>query len=123
MDYRPGILRLSQVVLLPLSFRVPVDAYTVTAHLQGDDTVENPGLARAVSNAAQEYPQVAAVLDKVLQAGPLSELAACTVPLLVQLLVNHNRLPLSVGSKLGAVDPAAIAEHLAAQGDALAQAA
>jgi hypothetical protein len=44
-------------------------------------------------------------------------------PVTVQLLVNHNRLPLSVGSKLGAVDPAAIAEHLAAQGDALAQAA
>lgn len=121
-DYRPALLRASQLLTLPLSFRAPVDAWCVDAAVRGDDTPDNPGIARAVSNLAAEYPQVAAVLDRIVAAGPLSELAAATLPLAVQLLVNHNRLPLAVGAKLGAADPAVIAEHLQRQGEAMAQA-
>lgn len=122
-DYRPTVIRTVQMLTLPLAFRQPVDAWCINAAVVGDDSAENPGIARAVSDLAGDYPQVAAVLDKVAAAGPLSDLIGATIPLVVQLLVNHGRLPLSVGEKLGAADPELIAKGLQAQGETLAQAA
>lgn len=119
-DYRDPIIRMTQLLTMPLAFRAPVDAWCIGAAIEGEDTPANPGIARAVSNLAHEYPQVAAALDKIVQAGPLSELVSATLPLAVQLMVNHKRLPLSVGTKLGATDPALIAQHLQAQGEQMA---
>lgn len=120
-DYRPVIMRTAQMLLMPLSFRAPVDAYTITMHLAGEDTRQNPGMARAISNCAQEYPQVAAALDKLaVVGGPVSDVLACGFALAVQLAVNHRRLPLAVGTRLGAVDPADIAAALQEQGEQIA---
>lgn len=119
-DYRPTVIRTVQTLTLPLAFRQPVDAWCINAAVAGDDSAENPGIARAVSDLAADYPQVAAVLDKIAAAGPLSDLIGATVPLVVQLLVNHGRVPLAVGEKLGAADPKLIAQGLQAQGEQLA---
>lgn len=123
VDYRPTILRTAQMLLIPLSFRAPIDAFTVTAGLEGEDTPANPGFARALSNVAGEYPQVAAVLEKLAAAGPIGDLVGTGLPIMVQLLVNHKRLPVEVGQKLGAMDPALIEQHLQARGEAMAAAA
>lgn len=120
VDYRPGILRLGGLLTLPLAFRAPVDAAVVDFHLQGEDTPDNPGIARAISNLANENPQVAAVLDRVLAAGPYAELVGAVMPLAVQLLTNHGRIPVPVATKLGATDPAVIAQQLREQGEQLA---
>lgn len=122
-DYRPALLRMTTWVTLPLAFRAPIDAASIDHHVRGEDTPENPGLARAVSNLAADQPQVAAVLDRILTAGPYAELAAAGIPLVMQLLVNHNRIPVAVAKKLGATDPAEIARQLAEQGKKLAAAA
>lgn len=119
-DYAPAILHTVQMLALPLSFRSPVDAYCITAHFEGDGTAQNPGIARAVSNLAHEYPQVAAALDKLAAVGPVGDVISATLPLVVQLVVNHGKLPLSVGAKLGATDPAVIAEALTQRGEQLA---
>lgn len=123
VDYRPAILRAVQVITLPLAFRAPVDAATIDHHVRGSDTPENPGLARAISNLAHEQPQVAAVLDRLLQAGPYAEVIGAALPLAVQLLTNHGRLPVAVAERLGATDPAVIAAQLQEQGEAMAAAA
>jgi hypothetical protein len=120
-DYRPALLRLGGLVSMPLAFRAPVDAATIDFHLRGDDTPDNPGIARAISNLANEQPQVAAVLDRILTAGPYAEVIGATLPLVVQLLTNHNRIPVAVATKLGATDPSVIAQQLAEQGAHLAQ--
>lgn len=122
-DYRPAILRMSTMLTMPLAFRAPVDAWTIDAHMRGEDTAESPGLARAISNLAAEEPQVAAVLDRLMTAGPYAEVIGAAIPMVVQLLTNHRRIPLQVAQTIGAVDPAAIAEGLAAQGEQMAAAA
>lgn len=114
-DYRPAILRAAGLLTVPLAFRSPIDAATIDAHLRGADTPENPGLARALSNLAVEEPRVAAVLDRLMTAGPYAEVIGCALPLALQLLTNHRKIPLSVGQRLGAVDPDVIAEQLAAE--------
>jgi hypothetical protein len=119
-DYRPGILRLGAMLTFPLAFKAPVDAAVVDFHLQGEDTADNPGIARAISNLANENPQVAAVLDRVLAAGPYAELFGAVMPLAVQLLTNHGRIPVPVATKIGATDPAVIAAQLRKQGEQLA---
>lgn len=120
VDYRPAILRAVQVITMPLAFRAPVDAATIDHHVRGENTAENPGLARAISNLAAEQPQVAAVLDRLLQAGPYAEVIGAALPLAVQLLTNHGRLPVPVAERLGATDPAVIAAQLATEGERLA---
>lgn len=123
VDYRPAILRVAQIVTLPVAFRFPVDVATVDYHLRGDDTPDNPGIARALSNLAHEQPQVAAVLDKLMQVGPYAELSTAVGALVVQLLTNHKKIPVPIATKLGATDPAEIARQLQEAGEAMAAAA
>lgn len=94
-DYRPGILGMAQTVALPLSFAAPADAAAVMMHAQP--------IAEALNELAQERPEVAAMLEKILAVGPYGAVIAATVPLLVQLGHNHGIIPEPMAKQLGAV--------------------
>jgi hypothetical protein len=93
-DYRPGINGIGQMVAFGLSFTSPVDAAAVMGH--------TPNIAEALNTLAAVKPEVAAVLDKLMSAGPYGEILMAVVPLVVQILVNHQRIPAGM---LGSVPP------------------
>lgn len=117
-DYRPTILGMSQMVCVPIAFKAPVDAAVISHYMEGDGSKEFPGIARAVSDLAVQHPEVAAVLDRLAVAGPYTALFSAVLPLGIQLLVNHGRLPLEIGTKFGATDPEEIRQQLAAEAKA-----
>lgn len=83
-DYRPGLLGLAQLGAMALSFKAPADAAAITYHA--------PPIAEALNDLAAERPEVAAVLDKILAAGPYGALIAAVLPLGLQLAHNHGLL-------------------------------
>lgn len=105
-DYRGGIMGLVQLTTAPLlvagarSDAALADAATLTTY--------GPGIADALHELALERPEVAAVLDRLLQAGPYGALLAACVPLGVQLAANHGLLPKQVYTALGGQDPKAM---------------
>lgn len=99
-DYKAGVEGLLQLAAFGLSFQSPMDAMAIQMHA--------PYVAMALSDLAQVKPEVARVLDKILAAGPYGAVLSAIVPLVVQILVNHNKV--SAGA-LGSVD---LREHLAA---------
>lgn len=91
-DYRPGITAL---LSLPAGLvgaagatlgrrELVADAATIMAHA--------PGLAGGLDELAGQDPRVAAVLDRVLQAGPYGALITAVVPMAAQILANHGIL-------------------------------
>lgn len=99
-DYRGGIMGLIQLAATPLvvagtrSDAAMADAAALTVH--------GPPIADALHSLAQERPEVAAVLDRVLQAGPYGALLAAALPLAVQIATNHGLLPEPLGQAMGA---------------------
>lgn len=91
IDYETAILGLFQIpagALAIAGMQRPVfaaDAAAITIHA--------PNIAHALDQLARERPEVAAVLDRVLQVGPYGILIAAVAPLVLQLLANHNVLP------------------------------
>lgn len=91
VDYKTPILGLFQLpagVLAIAGMQRPVfaaDAAAITVHA--------PNIAQALDDLAHERPEVAAVLDRVLQVGPYGVLIAAVVPLALQVLANHEALP------------------------------
>lgn len=89
-DYREGITGLLQ---LPAGVLGIVGMQTNNLPLVADAAViemHTPAIASALNDLAQERPEVAAVLDRVLKAGPYGAILAAVVPMTVQLLANHN---------------------------------
>lgn len=84
-DYRPGINNLGQMVAFGLSFAAPADAAAIMVH--------TPPIAEALNNLAAVKPDVAAVLDRLMSAGPYGEIMLAVTPLIVQILVNHRAIP------------------------------
>ncbi|MER6059482.1 hypothetical protein [Streptomyces albidoflavus] len=112
-DYRSGVLGLFQVITMPLvvagakNDALLADAAAVSMH--------GPVIADALAGLAAERPEVAAVLDRVMSAGPYGALIAAVVPLAVQIAANHKAVPGAVGSALGAQDPADLVGMMRAQ--------
>jgi hypothetical protein len=90
-DYESQILGLFQIpagVLAIAGMQKPVlaaDSAAITVHA--------PPIASALNDLAHERPEVAAVLDKVLQVGPYGIVIAAVAPLAFQILCNHGALP------------------------------
>ena len=90
-DYKTPILGLMQIpagALAIAGMQKPVflaDSAAITIH--------GENIATALDQLAQERPEVAAVLDRVLQVGPYGVLIAAVAPLVLQILANHNVLP------------------------------
>lgn len=112
-DYRGGVMGLLQVVSMPLMVAgakndaLLADAATISIH--------GPVIATALADLAAERPEVAAVLDRVMSAGPYGALIAAVVPLAVQIAANHRAVPGPVASALGAQDPADLVGMMRAQ--------
>lgn len=99
-DYKTPILGLMQIpagALAIAGMQKPVflaDSAAITIHAEP--------IATALDQLAQERPEVAAVLDRILQVGPYGVLIAAVAPLALQILANHNVLP---GGHMGTVPP------------------
>lgn len=107
-DYRPGINGFFQMVAVPLAFKAPADAAAVAHH--------GPQIAQALHDLAVERPEVAAVLERVLAVGPYGALIGATVPLVVQILHNHDVIPEQMAVSVGATPKQVILDQLNAQG-------
>ncbi len=94
-DFRPGLNGMFQLIAAPLAFVQPLDAMAVAQH--------GPNVAEALNDLAQERPEVAMVLQRLLSVGPYGLVIAAVLPLAVQVLHNHDVLPAVAAQRLGAV--------------------
>jgi hypothetical protein len=92
-DYRPGFLGITQIIAFGASFISPLDAVAVQDHA--------PKLADAVQVTADNDPKFAAAMDRILSAGPYAALFAATMPLVVQIMHNHDMVPAEVAKGMG----------------------
>lgn len=109
VDYRPGINGLFQGICIPLSIAAPADAFAVSQH--------GPNVAEALNQLAQERPEVAAMLEKVLAIGPYGALVAAVIPMVIQIAHNHNAIPERLATQMGATPKRVIISHLTAQAE------
>lgn len=99
-DYTKG---LTELLMVPAGVLGLVGSQTKRLDLIADAVVieqSAPNIASAVSDLANERPEIAAVLDRILKAGPYGALLTAVVPMTVQILVNHKIIkPGLMGSK------------------------
>ena len=90
-DYADGINGVFQIAATALAIagdKKPVllaDSIAITMH--------GPNIAEGLNQLAQERPEVAAVLERILQVGPYGLVIGATFPLVFQLLTNHGVAP------------------------------
>lgn len=108
-DYATPLNGVLQIIAAPLTMigtRRPVflaDSVTITTY--------GPGVSEALSDLANERPEVAAVLERVLSVGPYGALLASVFPLVLQLAANHKVVPAGI---FGTLEP----DHLVAAAQA-----
>jgi hypothetical protein len=91
-DYTEGVTELLQI---PAAVLGVVGMQTNNIPLVADAEVINqyaPHIGSAVNGLAQERPEVAAALDRILKAGPYAALIGAVVPMVTQILANHKLL-------------------------------
>lgn len=101
-DYTEGV---TQLLSMPAAILGVVGSQTSNLPLVADAAVINhyaPKVAEAVNDLAQERPEVAAVLDKVLKAGPYAALMGAVVPMAIQILANHKVIPAGIAGTMTA---------------------
>lgn len=124
-DYARGFSELLRGPLVALTLggmarpELLADAVAIQTHL--------PPLAEAVGDLANERPEVAAMLDRLLTAGPYTALVSALVPLALQLATNHGVLrpgilgtqsPEELRATMQPPTPEQVAEWAQAQGQA-----
>lgn len=103
VDYRAGVLGMTQLVAAPLALAGRInpafayDSLTISRYA--------PALAEAANNLAQQEPAVAAALDKVLQVGPYGEIIGVALVMAVQMMVNHGKVSHEAVAGMGIVKP------------------
>jgi hypothetical protein len=70
-----------------------LDAVAVTDHA--------PNIAEAVQVTADNDPKFAAAMDRILSTGPYAALIAAAVPMVVQILHNHDKVPGEIVKGMG----------------------
>jgi hypothetical protein len=99
-DYKTPLLGLFQIpagALAIAGMQKPVFAADAAAI-----TIHSENIAEALDQLAHERPEIAAVLDRVLQVGPYGVLIAAVAPLALQILTNHGAVPAGV---MGTIPP------------------
>jgi hypothetical protein len=90
VDYRPGVVSL---LSLPAGLLGAAGAGLQRPELVADAATimtAAPALAEGVHQLAGQEPRIAAVLDRVLAAGPWGALISAMVPMIAQLAANHG---------------------------------
>lgn len=111
-DYRSGINGVFQLIATPLTIigaqknNVPLIADGAALSLHGE------GIASAVNDLAHEDARVAAVLDRILSVGPYGALIGSVLPLVAQILRNHEIGPVEMTQGMGARSPEKLLETL-----------
>lgn len=113
-DFRPGIIGLAQLVAAPLLIAGQMGNRAALADA-GAITMHAPAIADGMQTTAEQDERFAAVLERVLAAGPWAALIAPVVGLAVQLGANHGLIPPAMAQMAGALPPDSLIEHLAAQ--------
>lgn len=101
-DYTEGV---TELLTMPAAVLAVVGSQTNNIPLVADAAVVEhyaPRIATAVNGLAQERPEVAAVLDRVLKAGPYAALIGAVVPMAIQIMANHKILPAGMGGTMTA---------------------
>ncbi len=97
VDYKTPLDGIAQLLGVPLFFASPLDAAALIVH--------QDAITTALDDIANNDPRMAAVLDRILVAGPYGALLAPLCAFGAQVAVNHNVIPPEVGKYLGAVPP------------------
>lgn len=71
----------------------------------GAVSTHTPAICHEAAALAETNDKVAKVIDRVIAVGPFAGLIAATVPLVLQILVNHGRLPAAMFGQFGVVPP------------------
>jgi hypothetical protein len=82
-DALNGLLQLAQVPLIAMGLYA--DSGAVGAY--------GPGIARELALLAEKDKAVAAAIDPLIKIGPYTGLVAAVLPLILQIGVNHGRIP------------------------------
>jgi len=94
VDYRPGLYGIAQLSAAALVAFSPLDAAAITTH--------SPPLIEAIQVTAENEPGFASLLDKILSFGPWGLLVSASLPLIVQILHNHEVIPANIATTVGA---------------------
>ncbi len=95
-DYTKGI---TELLSIPAAVLGVVGMQTNNIPLVADAEVisrATPAIASAVNDLAQERPEIAAALDRILKAGPYAALIGAVVPMAAQILANHKVIPAGI---------------------------
>lgn len=85
----------------------------------GAISMHGPPIAQEVASLAEKNEQIAKGVDALLQVGPYAGLVAAVMPLVLQLMVNHNVVPAEKLANANVVKPevleAQVKTHMARQ--------
>lgn len=91
-----GLTGIGQLVYAALLFaRQPADAGAMNRHF--------PAVAVEVAKLGDSNQKIGDALDKLTEIGPYAGLITAATPLIAQLLVNHDRIPVTSVASLGVV--------------------
>jgi len=103
-----GLNGLAQLIQLAcIAGKQHADAAAIGMHF--------PPLAKEVANLADKYEQVAAPIDFLIKLGPFSAVIAAGMPLVLQVLANHNVVDAGALAGQGVVPPAVLESQMRAQ--------
>lgn len=111
-DYRPGILGILQIPAFALGAAgqlnesLALDGAAISMHA--------PAIAEALNDLANDNPAVAAALDRILTAGPYGAIIGACLPLVFQIMANHERIPAGAARAGGALPRDEFRERLLA---------
>jgi len=72
----------------------------------GAISMHSPAISKEIVQLADSNDQVAKSVDQLLQVGPYAGLVTAVLPLAMQILVNHKRIPVEkLPAESGIVDP------------------
>lgn len=106
-----GLVGLGQLACVPLMFTGNMaDCGAISKHW--------PGVAHETAQMAESNANVARVVDFLTAVGPFAGLLTAVLPLAMQILVNHKRLPMHPAlAQFGVVSPESM--EMQAQADAM----
>jgi hypothetical protein len=97
-ERQEGLEGLGQLAQIPLM---------VTGNLSdmGAVTTHWPNVARETAALAETNEKIGQAVDKVIAVGPFAGVITAVIPLVLQILVNHGRLPAGMFAQFGVEPP------------------